>query len=153
MKKLLFLFLSLISLSAFAQEPKLKLRSDSTKVNVLGAVIMKGDEFFVDVMLNGNGNTTSRSLYFDFEYQNTAFDLISVNHTGTGGNGGVLPYGSTITLDWYQYPGYSWISNANNTSPNGNQNYQNQSYQYTQGGPKTIVRAYLNWASANGLIS
>lgn len=151
MKKLLFLFLSLISLSAFAQEPKLKLRSDSTKVNVNGTVIMKGDEFFVDVMLNGNGNTTSRSLYFDFEYQNTAFDLISVNHTGTGGNGGVLPQNSTITLDWINYPGYSWISNANNTTANGNQNYQNQAYTFTQGGPKTILRAYLNWASTNPL--
>ena len=137
--------------TAFAQEPKLKLRSDSTKVNVNGTVIMKGDDFWVDVMMNGNGNTTARAFYFDFEYQNTAFDLISINHTGTGGNGGVLPYGSTITLDTYQYPGYSWVSTQANTTPNGNQNYQNQSYQYTQNGPKTIVRAYLNWASPNGL--
>ena len=151
MKKLLFLLLSLVSLTAFAQEPKLKLRSDSTKVNVNGNVIMKGDEFLVDVMMNGNGNTTSRAFYFDFEYQNTAFDLISLNHTGTGGNGGVLPAGSTITLDWYQYPGYTWITNQNNTSANGNQNYQNQAYNFTQGGPKTIVRAYLNWATPNGL--
>lgn len=150
MKKLFLLLLTTISLSAFAQEPILKLRSDSTKVNVNGTVIMKGDEFFVDVMLNGNGNTTSRSLYFDFEYQNTAFDLISINHTGTGGNGGVLPPGATITLDQYQYPGYSWVSNANNTSANGNTNYQNQAYTFTQGGPKTIIRAYLNWASPNG---
>jgi hypothetical protein len=151
MKKLLFLLLSLVSLTAFAQEPRLKLRSDSTKVNVNGTTIMKGDEFFVDVMMNGNGNTTSRAFYFDFEYQNTAFELVSINHTGTGGNGGVLPAGSTITLDWYQYPGYNWNSNANNTTASGNQNYQNQSYTFTQGGPKTIVRAYLNWATPNGL--
>lgn len=150
-KILLALLLFLTGFAGFAQEPKLKLRSDSTKVNVNGTVIMKGDEFYVDVMLNGNGNTTSRALYFDFEYQNTAFELISINHTGTGGNGGVLPTGATITLDWYQYPGYSWIPNQNNTTSNGNTNYNNQSYAYTQGGPKTIIRSYLSWASPNGL--
>ncbi len=151
MKKLLILLLSIVSLTAFAQEPKIKLRSDSTKVNINGAPIQKGDEFFVDVMLNGNGNTTARALYFDFEYQNTAFELISLGHTGTGGNGGVLPPGSTITLDWYQYPGYTWNNTQQNTTANGNTNYQNANYTFTAGGPKTIVRAYLNWASPNGL--
>jgi hypothetical protein len=151
MKKLFLLLLTTISLTAFAQEPKLKLSSDTTRLNVNGTVIMKGDEFIVPVLLNGNGNTTSRSLYFDFEFQNTAFELISVNHTGTGGNGGVLPAGSTITLDHYQYPGYSWIPNQNNNTANGNANYQNQAYNFTQGGPKTILRAYLNWATPSGL--
>jgi len=151
MKKLLFLLLSLVSLTAFAQEPKIKLRSDSTKVNLAGNAIQKGDEFFVDVMLNGNGNTTTRALYFDFEFQNTAFELISVDHTGTGGNGGVLPAGSTITLDWYQYPGYTWNNTQQNTTANGNINYQNANYTFTAGGPKTILRSYLNWASPNGL--
>ncbi len=151
MKKLFLLLLTTISLTAFAQEPKLKLSSDTTRFNVNGTVIMKGDEFIVPVLLNGNGNTSSRSLYFDFEYQNTAFELISITHTGTGGNGGVLPYGSTITLDTYQYPGYSWVPNQNNTTANGNTNYQNQGYTYTAGGPKTIIRSYLNWATPNGL--
>jgi len=152
MKKIFLLLLfSITGFITLAQEPILKLRSDSTKVNINGTTIMKGDEFYVDVMLNGNGNTTSRALYFDFEYQNTAFELISINHTGTGGNGGVLPAGSTITLDTYQYPGYSWITNQNNTTTNGNQNYQNQAYNYTAGGPKTIIRSYLSWASPNGL--
>jgi hypothetical protein len=151
MKKLFLLLLTTISLTAFAQEPKLKLSSDTTRLNVNGTVIMKGNEFIVPVLLNGNGNTTSRSIYFDFEFQNTAFELINVTHTGTGGNGGVLPAGSTITLDYFQYPGYSWIPNQNNNTANGNSNYQNQAYNFTQGGPKTILRAYLNWATPNGL--
>jgi hypothetical protein len=151
MKKFFLLLLfSITGFIALAQEPILKLRSDSTKVNVNGTVIMKNDEFYVDVMLNGNNNTTSRALYFDFEYQNTAFDLISITHTGTGGNGGVLPAGATITLNTYQYPGYSWISNQNNITANGNTNYQYQNYNYTSGGPKTIIRSYLSWASPNG---
>jgi hypothetical protein len=151
MKKLLFLLLSLVSLTAFAQEPKVRLSSDSTKINVGGTTIMKGDEFIVNVQLNGNGNTTSRSLYFDFEFQNTAFDFVSVGHTGTGGNGGVLPGGASITISNYTYPGYSYAGAANNTTANGNTNYNNANYNYTQGGPKTIIRVYLNWATNSPL--
>jgi hypothetical protein len=151
MKKLLFLLLSLVSLTAFAQEPKVRLSSDSTKINVGGTTIMKGDEFIVNVQLNGNGNTTSRSLYFDFEFQNTAFDFVSVGHTGTGGNGGVLPAGSSITISNYTYPGYSYAGAANNTTANGNTNYNNANYNFTSNGPKTIIRVYLNWATNSPL--
>jgi hypothetical protein len=151
MKKLLFLLLSLVSLTAFAQEPKIRLADDSTKVDINGGVIDKGDEFIINVQLNGNGNTTSRSLYFDFEFQNTAFDFLNVINTGTGGNGGVLPAGASITMDSYTYPGYSYAQNANNTTSNGNQNYQNANYNFTEGGPKTIIRVYLNWAANSPL--
>lgn len=151
MKKFLVLLLTLVSLTAFAQEPKIRLSSDSTKLNVGGTPIIKGDEFFVPVQLNGNGNTTSRALYFDFEFQNSAFDFVSVAHTGTGGNGGVLPGGSSITLSSYTYPGYSYAGNANNTTSNGNTNYNTSAYNFTQGGPKTIIRIYLNWATNSPL--
>ena len=151
MKKLLFLLLSLVSLTAFAQEPKVRLADDSTKVDLNGGVIDKGDEFIVNVQLNGNGNTTARSLYFDFEFNNAAFDFVNVTNTGTGGNGGVLPGGASITMDNYTYPGYSFAGNGNNTSPNGNQNYNGAGYSFTQGGPKTIIRVYLNWASNSPL--
>lgn len=135
----------------FGQVPKLRLSTDSTKLNINGTVINKGDDFLVNVQLDGNSNTTSRSLYFDFEFQNTVFDLVSIVNTGTGGNGGVLPYGSTINMGVYTYPGYSWNATQQNTTNNGNTNYQYSSYSYTQGGPKTIIRVYLNWASPNGL--
>jgi hypothetical protein len=151
MKKLLFLLLSLVSLTAFAQEPRVRLADDSTKVDLNGGVIDKGDEFIVNVQLNGNGNTTARSLYFDFEFNNAAFDFINVNHTGTGGNGGVLPAGSSITMSNYTYPGYSFAGGANNTTANGNTNYNNANYNFTQGGPKTIIRVYLNWATNSPL--
>jgi hypothetical protein len=151
MKKLLFLLLSLVSLTAFAQEPRVRLADDSTKVDVNGGVIDKGDEFIVNVQLNGNGNTTARSLYFDFEFNNAAFDFLNVTNTGTGGNGGVLPAGSNITMSNYTYPGYSFAGNANNTTSNGNTNYNNANYNFTQGGPKTIIRVYLNWATNSPL--
>ena len=153
MKKLL-LFVTIIVTTCYnvsAQNIKLKLSTDSTTQDIQGGVINKGSEFLVNVLANGNGNTTARSLYFDFEFQNTAFDLVSVTHTGTGGNGGILPAGSSITLDKFSYPGYSWTAAANNTTANGNANYANARYSYTDGGPKTILRVYLNWASPNGM--
>lgn len=153
MKKLFLIvqFICILTGHSYAQNIQLRLHDDSTSVNTTGAVINKGDEFVVTVKANGNNNTTARSLYFDFEFQNTAFELMTVTHTGTGGNGGVLPAGSSITMDHFSYPGYSWRSTAQNNSTNGNQNYQNAQYNYTEGGPKTILRVYLNWASANGM--
>jgi hypothetical protein len=153
MKKLLLIvqFICILTGHSYAQDVKLKLTDDSVKVNVNGTVIRKGDEFIVPVELNGNGNTTARALYFDFEFNNAAFDFISIDHTGTGGNGGVLPAGSSITLDRYLYPGYTWNATQQNSTTNGNVNYTRADYTYTQGGPKTILRSYLNWATPNPL--
>ena len=153
MKKLLLIvqFICILTGHSYAQDVKLKLTDDSVKVNVNGTVIRKGDEFIVPVELNGNGNTTARALYFDFEYNNAAFEFISIDHTGTGGNGGVLPAGSNITLDKYLYPGYNWNPTQQNTTTNGNLNYNFANYTFTQGGPKTILRSYLNWATSSPL--
>ena len=150
MKNLFIFALLLISLSANSQTIKLYFQNDSTNTNINGQVINKGDVFDVIVYGDGNGNTSARSLYFDFEYQNTAFDFISINHTGTGGNGGIIPYGSQISDSYYLYPGYSFNKTAQNSTDNGNTNYNWAQYNYTQGGSKTILRYYLNWAVANG---
>ena len=152
MKKLFFTLAAILLLtySTSAQTVKLSLQNANTNTNVNGAVINKGDEFLVTVMADGNGNTSTRALYFDFEYQNTAFQLISVNHTGTGGNGGIIPYGSQISMDYQNYPGYSYNKTAQNTTDNGNTNYNNSQYNYTQGGSKSILRVYLNWSIVSG---
>jgi hypothetical protein len=149
--KNLFIFaLLLISLSANSQTIKLYFQNDSTNVNIAGNVINKGDLFDVVIFADGNANTSSRSLYFDFEFQNTAFDFISINHTGTMGNGGIIPAGSQISQSHFLYPGYSFNKTAQNNTINGNTNYNFAQYNYTQGGPKTILRYYLNWAIAQG---
>ena len=152
MKKVLLIvqFICLLTGHSYAQTVKLSLQNANTNTNVNGTVINKGDEFIVTVMADGNGNTSTRALYFDFEYQNTAFQLISVNHTGTGGNGGIIPYGSQISMSYQNYPGYSYNKTAQNTTDNGNTNYNNCQYNYTQGGSKSILRVYLNWSIATG---
>lgn len=140
----------LFSYIANSQTVKVSFQNDTTNTNVSGQVINKGDTFDVIIFGDGNGNTTTRSLYFDFEYQNDAFDFISINHTGTGGNGGIIPYGSQISDSHYLYPGYSFNKTASNNTSNGNTNYNFAQYNYTQGGPKTILRYYLNWAVNQG---
>lgn len=139
----------LLGMSSFAQTLKFKITEAETRTNVNGGPINKGDEFEISIWVNPNGNTTTRSLYFDFEYQNTAFQLMSVNHTGTNGNGGALPTGSSISMSYQDYPGYSWLSTQQNNSTDGNVKYNNANYTYTGGGPKSILRVYLNWATNN----
>lgn len=150
MKNLFIFALLLISISANSQTIKLYFANDSTNTNIDGNVINKGDTFDVVVYGDGNGNTSARALYFDFEYQNTAFEFISINHTGTGGNGGIIPYGSQISSSYYLYHGYSFTKTQANSTDNGNTNYNFAQYTYTQGGSKTILRYYLNWAVAQG---
>lgn len=149
--KYLICLLFLINFYSKAQTPILKLSTDSIKTNIANSLLSKGDEFYVDVLLNGNGNTTSRGIYFDFEYQNTAFDIIGINHTGTVSTNGALPANSYINIDWYNYNGYSWYQTQNNTTTNGNTNYNYANYTYTNGGPKSIIRCYLTWSSTAGL--
>jgi hypothetical protein len=152
MKNLLLFvtFLCLFVTQSYAQTVKLSLQNENTNTNINGAVINKGDEFIVTVMADGNSNTSTRALYFDFEYQNTAFQFISVNHTGTMGNGGIIPAGSQITMSHQDYTGYSYYKTTQNSTSNGNTNYNNSGYTYTQGGSKSILRVYLNWAIASG---
>lgn len=147
----LFLLLALVSLgmSSFAQTLRFKLTNAQTNTNINGGPINKGDEFEVEVWVNPNNNTTTRGLYFDFEYQNTAFELVSINHTGTVGNGGALPATSQISFSHFLYPGYSWLSTQWNSSTDGNVRYRNANYTFTSGGPKTILRAYLTWTLSN----
>ena len=150
MKNLIAFVLLLISLSANSQTIKLYFANDTTNTNVDGQVINKGDTFDVIVYGDGNSNLSARALYFDFEYQNDAFEFISINHTGTGGNGGIIPYGSQISASHYLYHGYSFYKTTQNNTSNGNTNYNFAQYNYTQGGNKTILRYYLNWAVQSG---
>lgn len=138
-----------LGMSSFAQTLRFKLTNAQTNTNVNGGPINKGDEFIVEVWVNPNNNTTTRGLYFDFEYQNTAFELVNINHTGTVGNGGALPATSQISFSHFLYPGYSWLPTQWNSSADGNVRYQNANYTFTSGGPKTILRAYLTWTLSN----
>ena len=151
MNKLLFIVALLISVTTFSQTP-IKFKASSA---VGGATLNRGGTFEYIVYVNGNGNTTTRQTLIDMQYDKDNFELISVNHTGTGGNGGILPQNSTISLSWYNYPGYTWNSvtsgnSANNTS-NGTTNYQFASYTYNASSPNAILRTTTTWSTPNGM--
>ena len=152
MKKILLFLGVLISLSSFGQNP-IKFKAASS---VGGATLDRGGTFEYIVYANGNSNTTTRQVLVDMQYDKDVFELISVNHTGTGGNGGILPQGSTINISWYNYPGYTWNSitsgNSANNTTNGTTNYQYASYTgYTQSSPNAILRTTLTWSTTNGM--
>jgi len=151
MKKLfLVTFLCVFVTNTYAQTVKLYFPTTPTNTNLSGTVLNKGENFDVVVYADGNNNTSVRSLYFDFEYTNTAFQLLGVDHTGTMGNGGIMPSGSQISMTHQDYPGYSWFPTQSNSVADGNIRYQNANYNYAQGGPKSILRVYLNWAVTQG---
>jgi hypothetical protein len=102
------------------------------------------------VHANGNGDAVTRQLMFDFQYDQANFEIVSVNHTGTGGNGGVLPVGSNIQLSWQNYPGYTYAGNS--TFTNGTQRYvSNATYTYNANGSNAILRATMTWATTSAM--
>jgi hypothetical protein len=146
MKKLLTIGLLLLSLTSFSQ---IKFKFPDTRVltDINGGVINRGDQFDVIVHANGNGDAVTRQLMFDFQYDQTNFEVVSVNHTGTGGNGGVFPQGSNIQLSWQNYPGYGYAGNTTNT--NGTVRYTSGlSYTYNLTSSNALLRATLTWATA-----
>jgi hypothetical protein len=145
MKKILTLGLLLLSLTSFSQ---IRFKFPDTRVlnDIAGGVIDRGDLFEVLVHANGNSDAQTRQLLFDFQYDQTNFELISINHTGTGGNGGVLPAGSNIQLSWQNYPGYGYAGNTTNT--NGTTRYTTGlAYTYNVTSSNAIIRATLTWAT------
>jgi len=140
MGKLLFIGFLLLSLSSFGQS-NIRFKFPDTRVisDVNGGVIDRGDLLDVVVMANGNNNNQTRQLLFDLQYDYLNFDLISVSHTGTVDNGGILPQGSNPQLSWQTYPGYGYAGNTTNT--NGSTRYQNASYTYNASSPNSIIRS------------
>jgi hypothetical protein len=147
MKKLLLIVTILTAFVTFSYGQQ-KFRA-STSIG--GASLNRGDTFDYIIYGNGMNNATTRQLLFDVQYDRDNFEIVSVNHTGTGGNGGILPQNSTINLSWYNYPGYNFIpvttGNASNTTTNGTTNYQWAQYNYSESNPYAILRTTLSWAT------
>ena len=147
MKNLLLISFFLISFTSFGQ---IKFKFPDTRIltDISGGVIDRGDQFDVMVHANGNGDAVTRQLLFDFQYDQTNFEIVSINHTGTGGNGGVFPTGSNIQLSWQNYPGYGYAGNTTNT--NGTTRYTTGlAYSYNVTSSNAIIRATLTWATTS----
>ena len=147
MKHFLLIVALLVGYSSLGQTVKLYFPNDTNNLNIRGAVINKGDTLDVEIHADGNSNTSTRSLYFDFEYTNTALQLLGVSHTAVGS---VLPANAQVSLSHQDYPGYNWVSTQANSVADGTVRYFNGSYNYTPGGSKSILRVYINWSVAQG---
>jgi len=149
MRKLLVFILLLVGVTGFGQ---IKFKA-STSIG--GATLDRGSEFDYIVYGNGNSDATTRQLLFDLQYDKDNFEIVSVNHTGTGGNGGILPQNSTINLSYYNYPGYSWAAvtsgNSANNTTNGSTNYQYAQYVYSGTSANAILRITLTWATTSAM--
>ena len=150
MKKILLFLGMMISLSSFAQ---IKFRA---LPSIGGATLDRGGTFEYVLQANGNSNATTRQILVDMQYDQTNFELVSVTNTGTGGNGGILPSGSTISLSHTNYPDYTWNAvtsgNSANNTANGTANYQYASYTYNgAGGANAILRTTLTWSTTSAM--
>lgn len=145
MKKLFTLILLFVGLTGFGQ---IKFRALSS---VGGATLDRGGTFEYIVQANGNSNATTRQVLVDMQYDKDNFELVSVAHTGTGGNGGILPGGSTISLSYYNYPGYTFTTvssgNSANNTTNGTTNYQYAQYGFSNTSANAILRTTLTWST------
>jgi len=123
--------------------------------SVGGASLDRGTTFDYVIYANGNSNSTTRQLLFDIQYDKDNFELVTVAHTGTGGNGGVLPQNSSPTISYYNYPGYNFIpvtsGNNNNTTTNGTTNYQYANYNYSTTNVYAILRSTLTWSTNSAM--
>jgi hypothetical protein len=150
MRKFITVILLFITTISFGQQ-KFK-----AGVSIGGTSLNRGETFDYIIYGNGMNNNTTRQLLFDIMYDHVNFELVSVAHTGTGGNGGILPQGSNIQLSYYNYPNYTWNSitsgsAANNTS-NGTTNYQYANYTFNgTGGLNAILRTTLSWATNSAM--
>ena len=94
------------SLVSFGQS-NMKFKFPDTRVisDLNSQLIDRGDEFNVFVVANGNGDNQIRQVLFDLEYDRSHFDLITINHTGVIGSGGILPVNSNPQISFQNYPG------------------------------------------------
>ena len=147
------LFVTLFTFIATVSYSQQKFKA-STYVG--GSSLNRGDTFDYIIYGNGMNNNTTRQLLFDVMYDQVNFELVSVNHTGTGGNGGILPQNSTINLSYYNYPNYTWNAvtsgNSANNTTNGTTNYMYANYTYNgAGGQNAILRTTLTWSTPNAM--
>jgi hypothetical protein len=146
------LFTTLLVLIATVSYGQLKFKASAAAG---GATLNRGGTFVYTVFIDGNSNTTARQTLIDMQYDQTNFELVSVYMTGTGGNGGMVPYGSTVNTSYYNYPGYSFTTiasgNSANNTTNGTNNYQYAQYAYNASGSGAILRTTVSWSTPNGM--
>jgi hypothetical protein len=146
MKYFLLLIVTFLYINVTAQVPDIYFQSKSISQNLYKNPISKGDSLVLYVNYKNN-NSTTRTIYFDFQYNYKLFTILDISAGGT-----VLPQTATTSFTNYFYPGYTYLRNAQNYTTNGNQNYNYCNYTYNQSSPNAIQRIYVTITSADNLL-
>ena len=146
MRLFLLVILSTVAFFASAQVPDIYFEKASITQNKNGNPILKGDTVTMVVNYRANSSTT-RTIYFDFQYNYKLFTILDVSVSGSS-----IPQGATTSFTNYFYPGYTYLRNSQNYTRNGNQNYNNCNYIYNQTSPNAIQRIYTSVSSASNLV-
>jgi hypothetical protein len=145
MRFIISLLFVLFTQIANAQVPDIYLKSAAITTNINGQAIAKGDTVDMIVMIKDKSSSV-RSTFLDFQYNWRNFTILSV------GYGGALPQGATVNTTNQFYPGYNFVRNNNNYTRNGNTNYYNSNYTFTQNGSQAIQRIYSTITSNLNLL-
>lgn len=125
MIKQLYVLLALCGIPSLlvAQQnaPALFWGSNTITTDIRGGTIAKDDTVALQVKLTSN-NTTIRSVYFDFQHQKDAIQLIGVER------GASISANAGFNVVNNYYPNCKFNRTAQNTTTNGYTNYQNASY-------------------------
>jgi hypothetical protein len=146
MRLSLLLIVIFLYINVTAQVPDIYFKNQSINQNIYGNPISKGDTIVMLVNYKGN-NSTTRTIYFDFQYNYKLFTIIDVVPGGTA-----LPQGATTSFTNYFYPGYTYLRNEQNYTRNGNQNYSYANYSYNSSSPNAIQRIYVTCTSPIDLL-
>jgi len=146
------LWLLLLPVVLQAQNPKINLFPATVTQDLNGGTIQKNDTIQVTVKLDANGSTT-RAVYFDFQHQFTAIQLLSATVATPGAQGSAIPAGATTNVNNYFYPNCRLNRTAQNTTAEGWTNYYNASYTCNSATVPNdaINRIYVNVASNSAL--
>ena len=146
MRLFLLVFVTFLYINVTAQVPDIYLQNSSITQNTNGNPISKGDTVVMIVNYKNN-NSTTRTIFYDFQYNYKLFTIL-----GVSGGGTALPQGSTTSFTNYFYPGYAFLRSTQNYTRNGTQNYNYCNYSYNSNGPNAIQRIYVTYASTNNLL-
>lgn len=147
-KKLILSLVTFLCINVTAQTPEIYLEKSNITRNIKDTSILKGDTVDMVVMYKEMSSST-RTLYFDFQYNYRTFTIIDV--TNFSGDSSALPTGATMSIQNNFHPGFTYFRTAQNTTQNGSQNYNYANYTFSSTSNNAIQRIYTTVTSNNNL--
>jgi len=148
LKKLILSLVTFLCISATAQTPEIYLEKSNITKNIRDTSILKGDTVDMVIMYKEMSSST-RTLYFDFQYNYRTFTILSV--TNFSGDSSAMPTGATMNIQNNFHPGFTYNRNAQNTTQNGSENYNYANYTFSSTSNNAIQRIYTTVTSNSNL--